>query len=195
MRQHPLVKRFLPGNMVADMLQLWDKREMFYDALDQLPQTICHRDACRINLFDRTAADGSSLTVAIDWEDVAKGPVGEDIVSFVIVGLLHYETELADGQAFDDEMFASYIKGLQASGWQGEARLVRFGYCAAYMRYAVGLPHFIISFATNENLRLDRQKRTGQSIEQIADHWSAVMAFVLARMDEAQRLMPSVKSG
>ena len=52
-QQHPLVQRSLPADIVAPVLDLWDDRESFLTALDQIPQTLQHGDARRKNLILR----------------------------------------------------------------------------------------------------------------------------------------------
>lgn len=50
---HPLVRRWQPGNAIDRFFHLWEERGRFFDALDRLPQTLCHLDLFRRNLFAR----------------------------------------------------------------------------------------------------------------------------------------------
>ena len=188
--QHdPLVQRFLPDDTAQRIMALWRDREVFYTHLDQLPQTVCHRDACHVNLFARSGLDGAPQTVAIDWEDAAQGAIGEDLVSLVIVSLLSDHVAFDDSLAFDALVFESYLEGLQDSGWSGDAASVRLGYTAACIRYGLGLIHFIVGFASDEKRRSQYEERTGQSIEDTAARWAGVYRFILGRTDEARRLI------
>jgi hypothetical protein len=186
---YPLVQRFLPVDTAQRVIALWHDREIFYTALDRLPQTVCHRDACHVNLFTRQDVDGAGQTVAIDWEDVAQGAAGEDLVSLVIVSLLSNHIALSDSLEFDALVFESYLKGLRDSGWSGDPQLVRLGYTAGCIRYGLALVHYIVSFAVDDEHRSYHQKRTGQPIEETADQWAGVYRFILGRTDEARRLM------
>ena len=58
---------------VAD--HLWNRRETFLDALDELPQVPQHGDPVPANLPGREADD----VVAIDWGTLGHGPVGADL--------------------------------------------------------------------------------------------------------------------
>ena len=188
-RQHPLIQRFLPDEIAAGVFQLWQDRELFFETIEKLPQTVCHRDACHVNLFARRLKDGSEQTIAIDWEDVARGPIGEDLVSLILVGLLHSKIPLTDGPAFDAYLFESYLKGLHDSGWRGQPPVARLGYTASCIRYGLALIHYILSLALDENSQIEHQTRSGQPIEETADHWAAVYRFILDRTDEARQLM------
>src|SRR5712691_3054530 len=50
----PLMRRFLPGDAAELLLRLWAEHETFMAALDGLPQTLCHFDAFRRNLFAKS---------------------------------------------------------------------------------------------------------------------------------------------
>lgn len=188
--QHdPLVQRFLPTDTAERIMALWHDRELFFANLDRLPQTVCHRDACHVNLFARQGVAGTPETVAIDWEDVAQGAVGEDLVSLVIVSLLSNHIALSDGLEFDALVFESYLKGLRDSGWSGDPKSVRLGYTAACIRYGLALVHYIVGFAVDEKRRSQYQEHTGRPIEETANQWAGVYRFILGRTDEARRLI------
>jgi len=187
--QHdPLVQRFLSQDTFQRVMRLWQDREHFYANLDYLPQTVCHRDACYVNLFYRQKPDGVTQTVAIDWEDVSHGAVGEDLVALVVISLMSNHIDFNNGSEFESSVFESYLQGLQDSGWDGDPGFVRLGYTAAFIRYGLGLVHFIAGFAIDEKHRMNFQARTGQPIEEIADQWAKLYRFILSRTDEARRL-------
>jgi hypothetical protein len=56
--RQPLAQRFYPAEIARAYQRLWGERERFLSALDRLPQTLCHRDAWRSNLFARHDLDG-----------------------------------------------------------------------------------------------------------------------------------------
>jgi hypothetical protein len=185
----PLVQRFLPTDTTQRIMALWHDREIFFGALDRLPQTVCHRDACHVNLFSRQALDGAIQTVAIDWEDVAQGAVGEDLVSLVIVSLLSNHIAFSDSLEFDALVFEKYLQGLRDRGWTGDPKSVRLGYTAACIRYGLALVHYIVGFAGDEKRRSQHQEGTGQPIEETANQWAGIYRFILGRTDEARRLI------
>ena len=188
-QRDPLVQRFLPTDTTQRIMALWHDREIFFATLDRLPQTVCHRDACHVNLFPRQALDGAIQTVAIDWEDVAQGAVGEDLVSLVIVSLLSNHIALSDSLEFDALVFEQYLQGLRDRGWTGDPKSVRLGYTAACIRYGLALVHYIVGFAADEKRRSHHQERTSQPIEETANQWAGVYRFILGRTDEARGLI------
>ena len=85
-REHPLVRRAFPPAVAEGVLHLWRDMDTMLDALDQLPQTLCHLDANPANLFARRGTDGREQTVAIDWSCVGFAPLGAEIVGLVSSG-------------------------------------------------------------------------------------------------------------
>ena len=188
--QHdPLVQLFLPRDTTQRIMALWHEREIFYDNLDYLPQTVCHRDACNVNLFVRHECNCALRTVAIDWEDVSQGAIGEDLVALVIISFLSGHVAQPNWLEFDALIFNSYLKGMQDSGWSGDPKLIRLGYTATCIRYGFGLLHFIVGFATDKNQRSQYQERTGQPIEETAVQWASVYRYILSCTDEARKLI------
>jgi len=99
--EHPLVRRVYPPHAADSVFRLWDEREAFLKALDGLPQTLCHFDAFRRNLFARRGADGGYRTVAIDWAFVRTGALGEEIVAPVSASLFFREVGQGAGAGAD----------------------------------------------------------------------------------------------
>ena len=56
-REHPIVRRIWPGDVGERAHRIWQERERFIEALDRLPQTVCHQDFKRGNLLCRRRAD------------------------------------------------------------------------------------------------------------------------------------------
>ncbi|MCB0183399.1 MAG: phosphotransferase, partial [Caldilineaceae bacterium] len=111
LQTHPLVGRIFPPDIVAANQRLWHEREHFFAAVEQLPHTICHRDANRRNMRSRTADDGKIETVVIDWEDVAIAPVGEELAALIILAPALREIPLHDVDPFEQLVFDQYMAG------------------------------------------------------------------------------------
>lgn len=107
----------------------------------ELPHTLCHRDAFRRNLRARQEPDGQPQTVALDWAMVGIGILGEELVRLFGLTLLFFSVEIERIAEMDALIFAGYVEGLRAAGWQGDARLARFGFTAlAALLMGVGDP-------------------------------------------------------
>jgi hypothetical protein len=155
--------------VVEGILRLWEEREVFLDALDRLPQTLCHFDAFRGNLFTRYAADEAEQTVAIDWAFVGRGAVGEEIRPLLSHGLRSGEVGKSRGQELLGIVLEGYLGGLREEGWRADAQQVRLG-CGvhdamrALVTFGQALPVFL-----DESLYTWAEQALGRSIEEIAD--------------------------
>jgi hypothetical protein len=130
-RQHPYAQRVLPADLMPRMATLWTRREQLLHALTQLPRCFCHHDAFRRNLFARRSAAGQAQTVAIDWAFAGLGVVGTEAANLCISSLAFLELPVTQAQKLDTTVFAGYLTGLQAAGWQGDPQVVRSGYTVA----------------------------------------------------------------
>lgn len=184
---HPVVQRVLPGDSITRLNRIWGYRTTLRAVLDHLPQTVCHFDAFRRNLFIQRPAGGSERTVAIDWAYVGRGAIGEDAAALAFLSLFFMEAEVSTAQDFDAALFADYVAGLQDAGWHGPIDQIRLGY----------LSHFILRWLELircvDQLYLD--ERHYPFLETVADHQytalemidnhGAVNQFTLTLADEA----------
>lgn len=189
LQDHPLVRRIFPPEIVCAIEQLWNERERFFTAAEQLPQTICHRDANRRNMLTRIGAAGQVQTVALDWEDVAIAPVGEELAALTILAPALRQIPLHDAEGFDQLVFEQYLAGLVDVGWHGDAATVRLGYTTACLRYGLALPSIFIDLALDESRHAALEARDGQTVTEFADHWAEVQRFIFRRIEEARRLL------
>jgi hypothetical protein len=161
---HPLVRRAYPPDVIEPILRAWAAREQFLHALDRLPQTLCHFDIFRANIFARRSSNGRWQTVAIDWALVGSGPIGRDICD-----LPHRGLDSTKARKVDPIVFEGYVDGLRDAGWQGDPREVRFGQTARYaMRRIVALES-CLSWLTDESRYAWWQQREGCPMAEQAD--------------------------
>lgn len=145
-RSHLLVHRWLNAALQEETLALWQERERFLTLLDQLPQTLCHFDAFRRNLFTSSDSAGVTRLVAVDWAFTGQGALGVEVHCLTAVGIAFFDVELAQAQALDEIVFAGYLAGLDDVGWRGDPRQVRLAYTATAIRYALGTVSPILEF-------------------------------------------------
>jgi hypothetical protein len=100
--------------------------------LAAVPLTLCHNDFWTRNLFGK---DGQPTTV-VDWAFVGIGPLGSDIANMTASAGFDSYIAPAHLASFADHVFDSYLNGLRQSGWKGDSRTVRLGYCASVAKYA-----------------------------------------------------------
>jgi len=114
---HALLQRHVPAAVVDAVLTLGRARDARIARRAQLPQTLCHHDVWRTNLFARTTTTGAEETVAIDWELVGLGAAGEDMGKLLGVSVLNLEVDARDADALAETLVTQYLAGLGAGGW------------------------------------------------------------------------------
>jgi len=185
--QNPDVHQWWPQPVVDAILRLWEERDAFCAALEQLPQTFCHGDAIRRNLLTRRGVDGSEEMVGIDWEYAGYYAAGEEVGQTLSVASAFFDVEPADLPALDQMLFAGYLAGLHEAGWRGDARRVRFAYLAhAALRNAFNA----VGASVPDDVRRAAARQTyGRTWEELAERRAALRPFLLDRANEARNLM------
>lgn len=187
---HPLVRRLCPSDVSENLFQLWDAREAFLDALVRLPRTFCHMDAFHRNLLARRRADGGHQTVAIDWTLTGTGAIGEEIAPLALMSFWFLAVELDKARELDAIVFEGYLDGLRDVGWQGDPRVVRFGYTAASaLRYGLGGWSPTLFVLLDESRHAWGEQLVGRPLEDIVDQGAEYYHFLLTLAEEARELM------
>jgi hypothetical protein len=187
----PLVRDAFPNPPVDRLERLWNERERFLAALDALPQSFTHRDVYPANLFGRRAPDFSLQTVAIDWTQAGPGPIGEDVGQILFPSLLFMYVDAAELPAFERTVFAGYLAGLRATGWSGDERQVRLGYCASAALHWAFAGAYALRWAENEQLGQTMAARFNRPLDAIVRQRAAITYYLLDLADEARSLLSS----
>lgn len=122
-----LVRAAFPGDQPGALFDVWDVRGALLDARAELPSTLCHFDAYPRNLFLRAGGDGPR-TVAVDWDQLAEGAVGENAAALVVLSLIWADFDPERGGELAAAVFDAYAEGLRAGGWDADRRSVRRGF-------------------------------------------------------------------
>jgi hypothetical protein len=190
--QRPLVHSVYPPSIAESVFRLWTQRDALLDALDRLPQTFCHMDAFRRNLFARQSADGRGQTVAIDWSYVGTGAIGEEIGALVGMSLLWEFQEIGWDRApeLDRIVFDGYLEGLREAGWRGDPRLARSGYTvASALRCGVVYTWWVVSVLLDEDECARWAQIMGCPMQEFVDHLAEWIRFSVTLGDEARELL------
>jgi hypothetical protein len=189
-----LIRRWLPGDAGDRFFGLWEEREIYLDALDRLPQTLCHMDLFRRNLFARRTPGGDDETVAIDWAFSGRGALGEELVPLTVGGLVFFEVGLDQAQALEEIAFEGYLQGLREAGWRGDPRQVRLGYAAAAsLRYRFNDIGRWLAVILDENLHSVFLDISGRPVEEVMDHMAQVACFTDRLAGEARELIDALQ--
>jgi hypothetical protein len=190
--EHPWVRRTYPPDVAEGLLQTWADRHRFLRALEGLPQTLCHLDLLRRNLFLQSKPEEEPELVLIDWAYVGHGALGEDLVPLIVASILFFEAELQDAQELEAHVLARYLEGLRDVGWRGDPGLVWLGYAlAATLRYGVGALMYELPSVLDDRLHSDEERSFGgRSIVEILGRWREVNRhFTLRLAHEARGLI------
>ena len=192
--QHPHLAKFLADDSVARILRLWAERHALLTRLDQLPHTLCHRDAFRRNLRARQGPDGQPQTVALDWAMIGIGILGEELVRLFGLTLLFFSVEIGRIAEMDALIFAGYVEGLRAAGWQGDARLARFGFTAlAALMMGVSDPAIKLPNVARRIAALPAGAEPPPLLGPSLAHNLALQRHLLALGDEARTLLAGLR--
>ena len=187
---HPPVRHVFSRDLSDRLFRLWAQRDRLIEALEQLPQTFCHMDAFRLNLFAGRGVEGGDRTVAIDWAFTGRGAVGEEIAPLVGATLVFGEVEHDRASDLGQMVFDGYLEGLREAGWHGDPRVVRFGYTAtSALRYGAGYTEWVVSTALDREQRARWAQIAGCSTEGLLDHLARWLRFLLSLGDEAWELL------
>ena len=186
----PLLRQRFPPQDVARIRKLWAEREVFLRALDRLPQTICHHDAFRRNLFARRGSDGTEQTVAVDWAFAGIGAVGADLAPLIVGSLLFFEVADAAPRDLTEAALVGYVTGLREAGWNGDEQLARLGFLVmAALLYTVGTFGIIVSILSDPAQSLAMERSEGRTMAEDVARSTELQAFQFRLADEAHRLL------
>lgn len=190
---HARVSQMYSASVIAGLSQLWNERERFLAVLDRLPQTLCHHDTHRRNLFARRTGDGQEQTVVIDWDLVGQGAIGQEIVALVQITLIAFDVEQSQALHLEELVFNGYIAGLQDAGWRGDSQAVRFSYAATSALYhGLGFTRFSLDLlrSSDESNWAATERTLGRQREEIIELWAESFHALLNLADEARTLLP-----
>jgi hypothetical protein len=185
----PLAQRWFGQDGVERLLHLWSIHEHLLEAFDRLPICFAHLDAYYRNLMERTRADGSAETVAIDWAYIGFGRVGEDAGILMSNGLDLLNVVGNQAKELDAQVFGAYLAGLQDAGWQGDARLARLGYTVpASLGTVLCSFYWLVAMQDAEGLAF-LDSFFEYPLEAMIDQWRVTLPFFLDLGDEALALV------
>ena len=182
--QHPLVHNILPRPYQERLLHLWHNRDQLFQALAQLPQTFCHLDAFRPNLFAHP-----NQTIIIDWDKTGFGAIGEELGGMIAATMIWFRVEASQAQTFGDLAYKGYLQGLRNAGWQGDPRQVRLGFTASSaLRWGIPGVFWLggVGDATYPQKWVQWWQRP---IPHMQQQWVKVTTYLLDLADEAFQLL------
>ena len=186
--ERPLLRSAFPRSITDDLLRLWASHDELSATLDRLPQTFCHLDAYRPNLFIRRDAQGSNQTLAVDWVFTGIASVGEEIANLLAASLIWFEYDAAEARSLDAAVFSGYLNGLRDAGWQDDPRLVRLGYTTACaLRWGVVGLWWLQSLG-DAGKQAELEAQWNRPIAELVSQWARTTTHILGLAQEAYQL-------
>jgi thiamine kinase-like enzyme len=184
----PLIRRAFPTASVDSLMTMWQSREVHVQILERLPQTLVHGDAQPSNLFLIRDDTGGQEIAAIDWNTVGMGPVGLDAAQ--LFGFILGDSTIPVDQFADvaQRIYASYLAGVQDSGWRGDPSVVRLGYTASMIRVRMMFVMRTLQIFLDETLqkRIATQLQAyGITLEYLADRVPHIEQCVSTLFEES----------
>lgn len=109
-------------------------------ALSKLPRTLSHQDYHAQNILSPAGegqSDERSGLVLIDWQFLSISGVGEDLGRAFGLAISRGIIPPEDMDTWREMFMTAYMQGMRGAGWQGDERLVRFGFLAAFALRAI----------------------------------------------------------
>lgn len=174
------------GAAVADIWNCYSlnrtRVKSLLETLDVLPRVFAHQDVHWDNIFIEQLEESDSL-IAIDWQFASISGVGEELGRIFGYALLKNKIPVIMVEEYKETLFKSYLQGLRDSGWNGDAKLVRFGFCVA------AGSRFIMAF---DKLLTGLKAGHGKSQKEKLSHLLLVVQTLLDMVEESWNIRSQV---
>lgn len=165
------------------LTRLWDERELLLQAVEGLPQTLCHLDVWPKNLVE-----SAGRHVLLDWAFVGVGAVGEDAANLVPDCVWDGFLPVDALPTLAERVWTGYLGGLREAGWTGDERLARLGFTAGgAAKYA-----WLAEFSIRRLQRGELESYGGYSrltLDNLFHTYAGVFQMLLAWAEEARTLI------
>jgi hypothetical protein len=186
---HPVAGRIFTPDLIDDLMELWIVREKLFEALDQLPQTLCHNDVFPRNLFVRGGDGHPEQSVAIDWAFCGQGPVGQELAVLVGATQVFMESRPERWDDLERDCLDGYAEGLQQTGWKGSDEILLGYLLSIVLHFGIGaLPPILGLTMTTEHHDLV-ERLLGCSYDESIDNDVAVFEFQRRKIHQARALL------
>jgi len=190
-----LNQKHLSKEVLKSFEQIWLEREVFFNALEKLPQVFSHFDSQRRNLFIRFNNTGQKELILLDWGQCGIGAIGAELTWLIGFTVALLEWSPTATRQLDEITFSSYLRGLRESGWTGNEELVRLGFTAMFTAYiACALPSLVAWWCDPEHNQFALQQ-FNLTEEELYLQWLPIFDQAIKYADEARSLMKKLSYG
>lgn len=129
---HPLTAPLWRSAFGERLRLVYESRGRFVDAMERLPNSLCHGDFSYTNIFSpREKPD--AFTIAIDWQYAGLGPLGQDISGLIAdCSVMPVRRKAAEPEVFTAMMLDAWLDGLVEGDPGTDVQVARFA-CHAFL--------------------------------------------------------------
>jgi hypothetical protein len=131
MWRHDELRRAVDPLRLGDLAAFFAEQDAFVAALAALPQTFCHNDALRTNLFADDRRSDAHQTIAVDWQVAGLGPIGSELAMLIAGSVLFLKVRAEAIDDLADRIWTAYVAGLKEAGYRPDEVAARFAYAAS----------------------------------------------------------------
>lgn len=165
---------------VDAILRFWSEREQKLQLLESLPQTLCHLDVHRRNMFSR-GRDTNQQTVLIDWAFVGTAAVGEDLATLVSATIAFGDVPVEQIRELESTVLAGYLSGLRDAGCRADPDQVWTAYSlAASLRLPVGAVRLVLPLLLEPGRHIRLEQQHDRPLAELFARWSAMNTHLIA---------------
>jgi hypothetical protein len=131
MWRHHEIRRAIDPLNLGDLAAFFAEQDTYVGALAALPQTFCHNDAVRTNLFADDGRPDARRTIAVDWQVAGHGPIASELAMLIAGSVLFLKVRAEDVDDLADRTWRAYLGGLDEAGYRPDETVVRFAFAAS----------------------------------------------------------------
>jgi Phosphotransferase enzyme family len=185
---HPVAGQVFTRDMIEDLIQLWDQRQKLYEALDQLPRTLCHNDLFPRNLFV-SGIDHPDLSVAIDWAFCGPAPVGQELTPLVAATEIFMESRPERWEDLERDCLDGYAEGLRQAGWDATDEVLVGYLLSTVLRFGIGSVPPLLNLTLTPPKHDFTERVFGCTHDETVANAAAFLQFQQRRIHQARALL------
>jgi hypothetical protein len=187
--ENQLVAERFKGPLRSGVLQIWSERQRLFQAIDGLPQVLCHNDLHRRNLIMSADPTHQEQLVALDWTFCGPGAVGMDMGELVVNSTYFFENEPDHVDRLETSVLEGYQAGLREGGWDGDPKVARIGYLLSSVLWmGATLPGWT-AYLLGGGSSIDATALFGRGTAEVLSGWVTLAEFILDRAAMLRRLL------
>ncbi|MBM7569506.1 hypothetical protein [Paenibacillus sacheonensis] len=129
------------------------------ETIELLPRVFAHQDVHWDNIFIEQV-NGIDTLLAIDWQFASISGVGEELGRMFGYALIKNKIPVNKVEEYKEELFQNYLQGLRDQGWDGNSKLVRFGFIAsASLRFIMVMDKLISNLEEDDRKNQKEKSR------------------------------------